>query len=348
MLLVRTPLRISIAGGGTDLPSYYEQFGGSWISAAIDKYINIGINTPFSPHYILRYSKTERVDTIDKIEHNIIREVFRLHNVAPVELVSLADIPAGTGLGSSGTFTVCLLRAVYAMKRVFVTPQALAEEAYDLEMRRLGQPIGKQDQYIAAFGGITCFDIDKKGIVTPSPLPIPPLAMRQLQSNLLLFFTGYSRTSESLLSDQKKRSEKGDKDMIENLHYVRELGQEIREALAAGHLNKFGAAMHKHWLRKRERSAGISNPQIDAWYDHGMRNGALGGKLVGAGGGGFLLFYTEEPEWLRAAMAEVGLEEVPFNFDFDGPTVIMRDGGMWKESQCQVEILPGSRFSPAA
>jgi len=325
MILVRTPLRISIAGGGTDLPSYYEQFGGFWISAAIDKYIFIGMNTPFSHDYILRYSATERVERVDDIKHNIIREVLKIHDVPPVELISLADIPAGTGLGSSGSFTVCLLRAVYALKRKFTTPHMLAEEAFDIEMRRLGYATGKQDQYIAAHGGITCFTAEKNGAVTPAPLTISDATLSRLEDNLILFFTGYSRTSENLLLDQKKKSESGDKEMIDNLHFVRDLAQEIQAALTGGDLRAFGDCMHRHWLRKRQRSQGMSNSQIDVWYDQAMQSGAVGGKLVGAGGGGFLLFYTEEPERLRAGMAPAGLEEVRFKFDFDGPTVITRN-----------------------
>ena len=325
MILARAPLRISIAGGGTDQPSYYEKFGGFWISAAIDKFVFVGLNTPFAPHYILRYSDTERVDDVKAIKHNIIREVFQAHDVPPIELVSLADIPAGTGLGSSGAFTVCLLRAVYALKRIFTTPQMLAEEAFDIEMRRLGHPTGKQDQYIAAHGGITCFEAGKDGAITPTPLMLASNVRERLEHNLLLFFTGYARASENLLADQKKRSEAGDAAMVDNLHFVRDLGQEIKAALLAGNLETFATCMHRHWERKRGRSSGMSNDKINGWYEAAMKNGAIGGKLVGAGGGGFLMFYTEEPERLRLAMAKEGLEEVPFAFDFDGPTVVVRD-----------------------
>ncbi|MDR3425661.1 MAG: galactokinase [Alphaproteobacteria bacterium] len=325
MILARTPLRISIAGGGTDLSSYYEKFGGSWISAAINQYVFIGINRSFTNKYILRYSETEKVDKLDEIKHNAMREVLKIHDMPPVEVVSLADIPSGTGLGSSGTFTVCLLRAIHAFKRRHVTPQALAEEAYNIERWVMGQPTGKQDQYIAAFGGLTCFDVDQAGEVRAYPLNIKPKTLRRLEDNLLLFFTGFARSSAELLSDQKMRSEAGDQEMIESLHFVRELGGKIKQALLEGDLRKFGEYMHQHWLRKRERSEGMTNKQIDGWYDLAMKNGAVGGKVVGAGGGGFLLFYTEEPERLRAAMESAGLEEVRFNFDYDGPTVVMRD-----------------------
>ena len=325
MLLVRAPLRISIAGGGTDLPSYYEKFGGSWISAAIDQYIFIGIKPSFNDEYILRYSETERVKSIGAIKHNLIREVLKLHDMPPIELVSLADAPAGTGLGSSGTFTVSLLRAIYAFKRMYVTPQDLAEEAFNVEKWILNEPCGKQDQYIAAFGGLTCFDVDQAGAVRTYPLHIQPKVLSRLEDNLLMFFTGFTRSSTEMLAEQVTRSEAGDQKMLEDLHFVRELGVKIKQALLAGDLRAFGALMHEHWLRKRERSQGMSNAQIDTWYERARQNGAVGGKLVGAGGGGFLLFYTEEPERLRVAMPEAGLNEVRFNFDYDGPTVVLRN-----------------------
>ena len=325
MILVRTPLRISIAGGGTDQASYYEKFGGSWVSAAINQYIFVGINHTFTNEYVIRYSTSERVNSIDEIKHGAIREVLKIHELPPVEIVSLADIPAGTGLGSSGAFMVCLLRAIYAFKRRHVPPQALAEEAYNIERWMLNQPSGKQDQYIAAYGGLTCFDADQAGEVRAYPLNMKPQTLRRLEDNLLLFFTGFVRSSEDLLTDQKTRSESGDKDMIENLHFIRELGEKIKEALIKEDLRKFGEYMHQHWLRKRERSQGMSNQKIDAWYDLAMKNGAVGGKLVGAGGGGFLLFYTEKPERLRTAMEGAGLEEVRFKFDYDGPVVVVRD-----------------------
>jgi D-glycero-alpha-D-manno-heptose-7-phosphate kinase len=325
MIIVRAPLRISIGGGGSDLPSYYENFGGFFISAAIDKHVYIGINKTFTNEYIIRYSSQERVTDPDKIEHRIVRAAVKLHGLGPIELVSLADIPAGTGLGSSGSFTVALLRAIYAHKRELVTTSSLAEEACHIEMNLLKEPVGKQDQYISAFGGITCFEIDKRGEVQVSPLAITNSCLHALEDHLVLFFTGYSRSASTLLADQKSKSKAGDDDMIKNLHFVVELGREIRKTLLAGDARAFAALMHQHWLRKRGRSVGMSNDRINRWYDAAMSNGALGGKLVGAGGGGFLMLYADDVAGVRQAMAQEGLEEVRFKFDFDGSTVLIRE-----------------------
>ncbi len=325
MIIARTPLRISIGGGGSDLPSYYERFGGSFISAAIDKYVYIAINKTFTNDYSIRYSTQERVTDPNEIRHPIARETIKLHNLGPLEVVSVADIPAGTGLGSSGSFTVCLLRAIYAYKREMVTTSSLAEEACHIEMNLLKEPVGKQDQYIAAYGGVTCFDIDKSGRVEASPLALTNKGLHDLEDHLLLFFTGYSRSASILLADQNTKSQDGDKDMIKNLQFVVELGKEIKKVLVAGDNRAFAQLMHQHWLRKRDRSSGMSNDHINRWYDAAMANGALGGKLVGAGGGGFLMLYAEDVIAVRETMAREGLEEVRFKFDFDGSTVLTRE-----------------------
>lgn len=325
MILIRTPLRISIGGGGSDLPSYYERFGGFFISAAIDKHVYIGINKIFTSEYSIRYSSQERVTDPDQIKHRIIREAIKLHKLGPVEIVSLADIPAGTGLGSSGSFTVALLRAIYAYKREPVTTSSLAEEACHIEMNLLNEPVGKQDQYIAAFGGITCFEVDKGGQVQVSPLAITNRSLHDLEDHLLLFFTGYSRSASNLLADQQSKSESNDAEMIKNLHFVVDLGREIKKVLVAGDNQAFARLMHEHWQRKRGRSSGMSNDSIDRCYDAAMANGALGGKLVGAGGGGFLMLYAGDTAGVRDAMAREGLDEVRFKFDFDGSTVLVRE-----------------------
>jgi D-glycero-alpha-D-manno-heptose-7-phosphate kinase len=325
MIIARTPLRISIGGGGSDLPSYYERYGGAFVSAAIDKYVYIAINKTFTREYSIRYSSQERVNNPDEIQHPIVRAVLNLHRLDPLEIVSLADIPAGTGLGSSGSFTVCLLKAIYAYKRELVTTSSLAEEACHIEMNLLKEPVGKQDQYIAAYGGITCFDVDKGGQVTVSPLALTNKALHDLEDRLLLFFTGYSRSASSLLSDQNIKSQAGDDEMIKNLQFVVELGQQIRKALLVGNNRRFADLMHEHWLHKRKRSSGMSNDKINRWYDAATANGAVGGKLVGAGGGGFLLFYADDVAGVRQAMANEGLDEVRFKFDFDGSTILNRD-----------------------
>ncbi|MBO0728208.1 MAG: galactokinase [Acidimicrobiaceae bacterium] len=326
MLITRAPLRISLGGGGTDLPSYYEQFGGFVISAAITKYVYIGVNRTFTNDYFLKYSEMERVREVDEIAHPIIREALKLHPVGPsLEIVSLADIPSGTGLGSSGTFTVSLLKALHGLKREHIVTGALAEEACHIEIDRLGRAVGKQDQYIAAFGGLTRFEFCPDGEVQVSPLRISNDTLHDLEEHLLLFFTGYARAADSMLQDQKKRSKQGEGAMLDNLHLTADVGRRVGEALECGDTHRFGALMQEHWEHKRQRTAGMSSSQIDHWYQVGMANGALGGKLVGAGAGGFLMFYADDPGALRGAMIQEGLGELRFSFDHDGSTVIVRD-----------------------
>jgi D-glycero-alpha-D-manno-heptose-7-phosphate kinase len=318
-------LRISIGGGGTDLPSFYEREGGFVISAAISKYIYIGINPIFVPDYVLKYSELERVTSVDDIAHPLIREALRMHNIGPgVEIMSLADIPAGTGLGSSASFTVGLLRALYAFQREHVTQWTLAEEACRIEMDLLSEPVGKQDQYIASFGGLTCFEFEADGSVSVHPLRISNDTLHDLEENLLMFFTGYARSAGAVLEDQRTRSQAGDTDMLDNLRFIKNTGRDIAKVLEDGETEQFAGLMHDHWMRKRERSGTMTNDTIDSWYEFGMRNGALGGKLVGAGNGGCLLFYARDREALRQAMLDTGLQEVRFTFDHDGSIVSVR------------------------
>jgi D-glycero-alpha-D-manno-heptose-7-phosphate kinase len=326
MIITRTPLRISIGGGGTDLPSYYTRFGGFVVSAAISQYVFVSLNRMFREGYLLKYSSLEHVGRVDEIQHPIFREVLRRHNGhASLEVDSMADVPAGTGLGSSGTFTVGLLKALFADKHEFISAAALAEEACDIEINVLGRAVGKQDQYIAAFGGLTCFDFHTDGTIDVKPLAISNETLIDLQQNLLMFFTGYSRNAIEVLSDQKQRSLVNDQTILENLHHTKELGIAAKEALERGDTARFAAIMREHWENKRERSKGMSNDCIDHWYKVAMANGALGGKLVGAGGGGYLLFYAEHPMQLRRAMAQEGLRELNFRFDHDGSAVLFRD-----------------------
>jgi D-glycero-alpha-D-manno-heptose-7-phosphate kinase len=324
MIITRSPLRITLGGGGTDLPSYYRQHGGFLIAAAIDKYVYVTVMRPFVEGIFLKYSKLEHVDTIDEVQHPIIREAIHMlgFRTPQVEITTLADIPAGTGLGSSGSFSTALLKALYAHRRRLLHPRELAELACEIEINRLGEPIGKQDQYIAAYGGVTCFTFNPDESVKAVPLRLPMDALFDLEENLLLFFTGFSRRAGSILHDQRVKTEKADADMLANLHFVKDLGLQSRKALEDGKASELGALMHAHWEHKRRRSGGMSNPQIDEWYELGRGNGAVGGKLVGAGGGGFLLFYSEDHRRLRAAMAKAGLEEVRFRFDFEGTKVL--------------------------
>jgi D-glycero-alpha-D-manno-heptose-7-phosphate kinase len=326
VLISRTPLRISLGGGGTDLPSYYSRHGGFVVAAAINRYVYIAINQTFTDDYFLKYSALERVETVESIEHPIIRLALQRHAVGPaLEIVSVADIPAGTGLGSSGSFTVGLLRALYGFKREPVTHGDLAEEAAHIEIDLLEEPAGKQDQYIASFGGLTCFEFREDGSVHVSPLSITTATLHDLDEHLLMFFTGYSRSASELLGDQRRRTESEDEAMVANLDHIKRIGFETCKVLEAGDTGRFAELMHEHWLHKKERSPGMSNEDVNRWYDLAIENGALGGKLVGAGGGGFLLFYTRDQARLRKAMAAEGLAEVRFSFDHDGSTLIVRD-----------------------
>jgi D-glycero-alpha-D-manno-heptose-7-phosphate kinase len=326
MIITRSPLRISLGGGGTDLPSYYKKHSGFLIAAAIDKYVYITLHNIFVPELIVKYSKLERVPHADQIQHPIIREAFRLvgHNGHYLEMTSMADIPAGTGLGSSGSFTTSLLKALHAYKKNIVHPRELAEQACHIEIDLLKEPIGKQDQYIAAYGGLTCFQFLPNGHVEAHPLKIDSETLYNLEDNLLLFFTGYSRAAGTILKDQDDKTRHSDKEMIDNLHFVKELGYQSQEALEVGDLTRFGELMNVHWERKKQRSGGMSNPDIDKWYKLAMDNGALGGKLIGAGGGGFLMFYAQDKTRLRHAMRQTGLTEVRFRFDFEGTKVLIQ------------------------
>jgi len=326
MIFSRSPLRISIGGGGTDLPSYYRENEGFVISAAIDKYVYVTITRPFSNGIYLKYSKIENVANINEVQHPIIRESLKMleniNNEQQIEITTIAEIPAGTGLGSSGSFTTALLKGLYTYNKKIISTEQLAEMACEIEINKLSEPIGKQDQYIAAFGGITCFTFHKDNTVSVNPLSISRETLNDLEDNLLLFFTGFSRSAGSVLKDQKEKSDSKDAEMLSNLNYVKEMGYRSKELLEKGDTASFGKLMHEHWLNKKKRSQGMSNGNIDDWYEAGLRNGAVGGKLVGAGGGGFLLFYAADKRKLRSEMSRLGLEEVRFKFDFEGTKII--------------------------
>jgi D-glycero-alpha-D-manno-heptose-7-phosphate kinase len=324
MIIARSPLRITLGGGGTDLPSYYEKFGGFLIAAAIDKYVYITIHDTFVVDLLVKYSELERVAHASQLKHPILREAFGLLGMDGhfLELTSMADIPAGTGLGSSGSFTTALLKALHAQKRSLVHPAELAEQACEVELDRLKEPIGKQDQYIAAYGGITCFKFLENGKVEAWPLKLSRETRDNLEDNLLLFFTGYSRSASAILKEQDQKSKSDDKAMIENLHFVKDLGLKSQAALESDDLPEFARLMDVHWQRKKQRVGGMSNPKINEWYDLAMASGAIGGKLIGAGGGGFLMFYSEDKVKLRHAMTKAGLQEVRFRFDFEGTKLV--------------------------
>jgi D-glycero-alpha-D-manno-heptose-7-phosphate kinase len=326
MIITRSPLRISLGGGGTDLPSYYREHGGFLIAGAIDKYVYITLHHSFGAEMIIKYSKLERVSSVDEIEHPIVREALKLVGVKAsyLEMASMADIPAGTGLGSSGSFTTALLKALHAWKKNLIHPSELAQQACTIELDRLREPIGKQDQFISAYGGITCFKFLPDESVEAWPLNLSQETLFNLEDNLLLFFTGYSRSASAILKEQDERSKKADKTMVENLHFVKDLAEQSQKALESGNLREFARLMDVHWQYKKKRSDVMSNAQINTWYEVAMSNGALGGKLIGAGGGGFLMFYTEEKAALRHALREQGLAEVRFRFDFEGTKTIVQ------------------------
>ncbi len=327
MIIAKTPLRISLGGGGTDLPSYYREFGGFVISAAINKYVYITASRSFFPGYFLKYSDMEHASTVDELRHPLFREALKMHGIEDrIELTSVADVPAGTGLGSSGAFTVGLLHALYAYRQKHVASETLAQEAVEIEMNRLNQPVGKQDQYIAAYGGLLCQEYRRDGTVGVAPLAISEAKARDLRESLMLFFVGSTRSASTLLLEQKQQCEKRDKKMTDDLHFAKQLGYEIERVLTGGDVLEYGAKMHEHWLRKRSRSEGMSSSRVDHLYDLALSSGgASGGKLVGAGGSGFLLLQTSDRKRLRLVMEEAGVSEMDFSFDFDGSVVMLRN-----------------------
>jgi len=325
MIIARSPLRITLGGGGTDLPSYYRDHEGFLIAAAIDQYVYVTVMRPFTEGIYLKYSHLEHVDRVQDVQHKIIREALLMQSLKTpqIEITTLADIPAGTGLGSSGSFTTALLKALYGHRRQHLHQEELAELACHVEIDRLGEPVGKQDQYAAAIGGLTCFTFHRDDRVTAVPLKLSMDTLFDLEDNLLLFFTGYSRSASGILKDQDTKTKGSDEEMLKNLHYVKELGYQSKSALESGNTTAFGELMHTHWIHKKSRSDGMSNPKIDDWYDLAMQNGAIGGKLVGAGGGGFLMFMAKDRNKLRHAMNAAGLEEVRFRFDFEGTKLVL-------------------------
>jgi D-glycero-alpha-D-manno-heptose-7-phosphate kinase len=325
MIIARSPLRISLGGGGTDVPSYYEEHEGFLLAAAINRYVYVTVMRPFTEGIYLKYSEIEQVAQVASVRHPIIREVLTELNLKTpqIEITTLADIPSGTGLGSSGSFTTALVKALFAHYRKNIHPAQLAEMACRIEIEKLGEPIGKQDQYIAAYGGITEFNFHKDGSVSSTPLELSVQTVHELEDNLLLFFTGISRSAGSILKDQVDKSKANNAKMLENLHFTKDLGLRSKAALLQGDAKKFGELLHEHWEHKKSRSTGMSSEFIDHAYTKALQFGAIGGKLVGAGGGGFLMFYASDKEMLRKKMSELGLEEVRFQFDFEGTKVIL-------------------------
>lgn len=333
MIITRTPFRVTLGGGGTDLPSFYAEYGGFILAAAIDKYMFLNVNTPILDDKIrVRYSKLELVDFVDEVQHTLVREALRHFGVLQgIEIVSIADIPAGSGLGSSSSFLVGLLNAIHALLQDQASPHKLAEEACHIELNVLRKPIGKQDQYMAAFGGITALEIGRSGGVSVSRLNLNVEVIEALERNILMFYTNDLRDSTSILQKQDAATHRKEPVVVSSLCEIKDIGIEIACAISKGNLRRFGELMDHHWQLKKQLSNGITNPQIDAWYELAKSAGAIGGKISGAGGGGFLMFYCEERKvQVREAMRNAGLKELKFRFDFEGSKVIFdvvsRDG----------------------
>ncbi len=327
MIITRAPLRITLGGGGTDLPGYYRARGGGFlIAAAITKYVFIAVNRNFDDDLLLKYSQVERVRRPVDVQHRLLREILLETGVEHgVEISSMADIPAGTGLGSSGAFTVGVLKALRAHRHEFVSNLELAAQACHVEIDRLSEPIGKQDQYIAAVGGITAFEFRDDDRVDVASLDLAVGTRDRLEENLLLFFTGIRRSASDVLAIEASPSNGSEEDLAANLDAVRELGRETARALECGDLDRFGQLLTAQWELKLRRSPTEVHRQVDDWIRTGMRAGAAGGKLVGAGDGGFLLFYAERKSDLRDVMASAGLDEVRFGIDYLGASVIVAE-----------------------
>jgi D-glycero-alpha-D-manno-heptose-7-phosphate kinase len=319
VIFTRAPLRISLGGGGTDIPSFYRERGGFVVSGAIDKYVYMLTHTVFQKRYRMKYSEFEEVDDPREIKHPILRETLLRHwDGDPLEIATIADVPAGTGLGSSGSYTVCLLKALALARSRSITPGRLAEDACEIEIDVLRDPVGKQDQYVAAHGGICAYTFHQDGTVDVEPLKLAPETLGKLRNNLLLFYTGETRPAAAILSDQVARTESRDESMLDNLERIKQLGVESRHLLEIGAVERYAELMHEHWETKRKRSPGMASERIDNLYTLARRSGAIGGKVVGAGGGGFLLVYAARPDDTRTAMAAAGASELPFEFDFLG------------------------------
>ena len=325
MIISRAPVRISLGGGGTDLASYYSKFGGFLIGAGIDKYVFISVNKRFYPSIRLSYSKTEIVDSPEAIEHRIFRESLKSLGIGrQIEIVSVADVPANCGLGSSGAFTVSLLNALHHYKREYIYLKDLAEEACKIEIDILGEPIGKQDQYISAFGGITCLTFEKDGNVIVEPVRMSSEKIMELESNIMLFYTGKERKASDILSSQDEKTKANDETTTKILHDIKDIGIETRTAFEKGDLDRFGELLDNHWKTKKRLSTKISDPFIDECYETALRSGAMGGKIMGAGGGGFFLFYCAQDKIkLIEAMKRMGIHFMDFRFDFEGAKILV-------------------------
>jgi D-glycero-alpha-D-manno-heptose-7-phosphate kinase len=325
MIIVRSPLRISFGGGGTDLPYYFTKNEGFVLSAAINKYIYISLITPFIKKIILKYSSSEYCDHYSEIRHPIFREVLTHFKTYPkLEISSSTDIPSGTGLGSSGSFTCALIKAISLYLGKKFNKEEIAKLSCHIEIDVLKQTVGKQDQYISSYGGIRSFKFHKDGKVTNKLANINKKTISHLENKLMLFYTGITRRAPDILKYDNSFSDRERKKIFENLDETKNIGYKILKLLEEGKINDFGELMNVHWNQKKKRSKKISNIQIDEYYKIGLKNGAIGGKLVGAGGGGFLMFLAKDKEKLKNAMSKNNLKETSFKFDFEGVKTIFK------------------------
>lgn len=324
MIISRAPVRLSMGGGGTDLPSYYRRYGGFLMAAAVNKYIYIMANCRFNDQIRLSYSETEIIDDVNNIRHNIFREALKYTGIhKKIELVSVADVTSQCGLGTSSTFTVALLNALYACKKKYISLEELAEAACHIEIDILNEPIGKQDQYASAFGGFNAYWFNKDGTVSVEPVNIKDDTLMELQNNIFLFYLNIERSAGSVLNEQDKKSKSGDLNVLERLHKIKEIGLYTKKVFENGNIDEFGEILHQHWITKKKLSDKISNPFIDEIYETARKNGASGGKVVGAGGGGFLLLYcSKNKSDLVSAMSGRGLTPMWFNFEYEGARIV--------------------------
>ena len=326
MIITRTPFRVTLGGGGTDLPSYYSRYGGFIFSFALDKYMFIYVNRPIVDDLIrVKYSKSETVSSLKELEHDIARVCMEKTGITKgLEITSMADIPAGSGLGSSSTYTVGLLNALHAMDRNYIPLYNLAEEACFIEMEKLNKPMGKQDQYLAAYGGFTVLEIARDGKVSVEKANVSYNTIENMKRNLLMFYTGKQRLNKGILGAQDKSTRKNEKQVLDSLHYIKESGYKILEIVESGNITELGKMFDEHWQYKKKLAKGITNPDFDRIYELAKKNGALGGKISGAGGGGFFTFYCEDnQDKLRSAMKSEGLRELQFDFDFEGTKILV-------------------------
>lgn len=323
MIVTRSPLRISLGGGGTDLPSYYKQYGGFLIAATINKHIYISLAETFNDKFLIKYSSFEETKTIKTLKHPLFREILKKFKIkTPLIITSHADIPAGTGMGSSGAFAVTLINALSIYTKKNFSKRQIAEMACDIEINTLKEPIGKQDQYTASYGGINSYEYKKNGKVIVKKIKISDLRTNTLKKKLAVFFTGYSRSSYEILKKQNDNTINLDKKMLENLHMVKSFGYESKNIIEEGNLDDLGKLMHEHWIFKKKRSLNMTNNKIDQYYNFALKNGALGGKLIGAGGGGFLMFYCEDVNFLEKKLKKFNIKKLDFEFSGIGAEII--------------------------